>query len=164
MRLFQYLCVIRHRHVERHYCFVANILSRDVQRDGPSTVRPRSVTAIEKEIEKENININNKNTVQDKTLEIGFNTFWELYPKTRKAGKDKPRRKFYDIINKKQATIEEVLQGTERYANSREVQDGYGKEPYSWLLNERWKLEYEEVSKSKVDTDWSSLLSKVGSY
>lgn len=83
----------------------------------------------------------NKNS-EDRTLEIQFNTFWEVFPKQRKAGKTKPRQKFYQIVKSKQATAEQLIKAAEDYAKSDTVIRGYAKEPYSWLLNERYLCDY----------------------
>lgn len=83
----------------------------------------------------------NKNS-EDRTLEIQFNTFWEAFPKQRKAGKTKPRQKFYQIVKSKQATAEQLIKAAEDYAKSDTVIRGYAKEPYSWLLNERYLCDY----------------------
>lgn len=89
---------------------------------------------------------NNLSTTQaseeDRTLEIQFNTFWEVFPKQRKAGKTKPRQKFYQIVKSKQATAEQLIKAAEDYAKSDAVIRGYAKEPYSWLLNERYLCDY----------------------
>lgn len=89
---------------------------------------------------------NNLSTTQaseeDRTLEIQFNTFWEVFPKQRKAGKTKPRQKFYQIVKSKQATAEQLIKAAEDYAKSDTVIRGYAKEPYSWLLNERYLCDY----------------------
>lgn len=79
---------------------------------------------------------------EDRTLEIQFNTFWEVFPKQRKAGKTKPRQKFYQIVKSKQATAEQLIKAAEDYAKSDTVIRGYAKEPYSWLLNERYLCDY----------------------
>lgn len=79
---------------------------------------------------------------QDKTLEIQFNTFWEAFPKQRKAGKTKPQQKFFQIVKSKQATAEQLIKAAEDYAKTDEVMRGYAKEPYSWLLNERYLCDY----------------------
>lgn len=79
---------------------------------------------------------------EDRTLEIQFNTFWEAFPKQRKAGKTKPRQKFFQIVKSKQATAEQLIKAAEDYAKSDTVIRGYAKEPYSWLLNERYLCDY----------------------
>lgn len=79
---------------------------------------------------------------EDRTLEIQFNTFWEVFPKQRKAGKTKPRQKFFQIVKSKQATAEQLIKAAEDYAKSDTVIRGYAKEPYSWLLNERYLCDY----------------------
>lgn len=79
---------------------------------------------------------------EDRTLEIQFNAFWEVFPKQRKAGKTKPRQKFYQIVKSKQATAEQLIKAAEDYAKSDAVIRGYAKEPYSWLLNERYLCDY----------------------
>lgn len=79
---------------------------------------------------------------QDRTLEIQFNAFWAAFPKQRKAGKTKPRQKFIQIIKSKQATPEQLIKAAEEYAQTDEVMRGYAKEPYSWLLNERYLCDY----------------------
>ena len=79
---------------------------------------------------------------QDRTLEIQFNAFWTAFPKQRKAGKTKPRQKFIQIIKSKQATPEQLIKAAEDYAQTDEVIRGYAKEPYSWLLNERYLCDY----------------------
>lgn len=78
----------------------------------------------------------------DRTLEIQFNAFWAAFPKQRKAGKTKPRQKFIQIIKSKQATPEQLIKAAEEYAQTDEVIRGYAKEPYSWLLNERYLCDY----------------------
>lgn len=79
---------------------------------------------------------------EDRTLEIQFNTFWEVFPKQRKAGKTKPRQKFFQIVKSKQAAPEQLIKAAEEYAQTDEVMRGYAKEPYSWLLNERYLCDY----------------------
>lgn len=74
-----------------------------------------------------------------------FEQFWKIFPAQRKAGKKKPQEKFLSIIKNKEATAEEIIEGTKRYAKSDEVIRGYAKEPYSWLLNERWKMSYDNI-------------------
>lgn len=80
---------------------------------------------------------------EDRTFDIAFTTFWDKFPKTRKAEKAKSKTKFIRIIKNKEATIDEILSGVERYAKSNEVQCGYGKAPVAWLNAERWKLSYD---------------------
>lgn len=79
---------------------------------------------------------------EDRTLEIQFNTFWEVYPKQRKAGKTKPREKFFQIVKSGNATAEQIIKSAEDYAKTDEVARGFAKEPYSWLLNERYLCDY----------------------
>lgn len=83
-----------------------------------------------------------KQKQEDRTLEIQFNTFWEVYPKQRKAGKTKPREKFFQIVKSGKATAEQIIKSAEDYAKTDEVARGFAKEPYSWLLNERYLCDY----------------------
>lgn len=83
-----------------------------------------------------------KQKQEDRTLEIQFNTFWEVFPKQRKAGKTKPREKFFQIVKSGNATAEQIIQAAEDYAKTDEVARGFAKEPYSWLLNERYLCDY----------------------
>lgn len=83
-----------------------------------------------------------KQKQEDRTLEIQFNAFWEVYPKQRKAGKTKPREKFFQIIKSGKVTAEQIIKSAEDYAKTDEVARGFAKEPYSWLLNERYLCDY----------------------
>ena len=67
---------------------------------------------------------------------------FDVFPKQRKAGKTKPRQKFFQIVKSKQATAEQLIKAAEDYAKSDTVIRGYAKEPYSWLLNERYLCDY----------------------
>lgn len=117
---------------------VVNFYKAVVQQQPEPQVAPQQ-ESLSVESEKENN--------EDRTLEIQFNTFWNAFPSTRKAGKTKPKQKFMQIIKSKKATAEQLIKAAEDYAKTDDVAHGFAKEPYSWLLNERYLCDY---SKTKV--------------
>lgn len=79
-------------------------------------------------------------------FEKAFQDWWKIFPKQRKGGTAKPKTKFISLLKNKQFTVQEIMESTLAYAASDEVARGFAKEPYSWLLNERWKTNWNMAS------------------
>lgn len=115
--------------------FFKTVEPQPIQQPSPQVTPQQESLSVEPE----------KENNEDRTLEIQFNTFWNAFPSTRKAGKTKPKQKFMQIIKSKKATAEQLIKAAEDYAKTDDVARGFAKEPYSWLLNERYLCDYSKT-------------------
>ena len=80
-------------------------------------------------------------SAQEIENEKRFEAFWEAYGK--KIGKKNAKRAFSKNV-KDEETFQKVMEGIERYHNSRKWKDGFRKEPATWLNGECWMDEYND--------------------
>lgn len=80
----------------------------------------------------------NGNTNENRFLE-----FWEAYG--NKKGK-KNAFKAFTKINPSEELFSKIMEGVEKYHQSRKWREGYRKEPATWLNGECWNDEYENES------------------
>jgi hypothetical protein len=72
-----------------------------------------------------------------------FNTWWEKYP--NKKSKQDAQKAFVRVLEKKQATFDELMQGLEAYSNdckAKNTEIHYIKHPSTWLNQGCWADEY----------------------
>lgn len=101
-----------------------------------------------------NNNVNNENNVNNDIIPRinssnnimrmnEFNSFWNLYPK--KINKTYTSEMFDDVVNKKKATIDEILLGAEAYAEAaKEMDDQFLMSPDNWLRKSCWENKLED--------------------
>ena len=77
---------------------------------------------------------------------IGFDRFWNIYPKQRAASKEKAKIAYRKALTR--ATGEEIFQGCLKYSASDEVRNGYAKGCAAWLNDDRWKVDYSRTTAS----------------
>lgn len=70
-----------------------------------------------------------------------FDRFWDAYG--NKKGK-KNARKAFQRINPDEELFQRIMDGIEKYHNSRKWREGYRKEPATWLNGECWNDEYDD--------------------
>lgn len=72
---------------------------------------------------------------EQELINIRFDQFWAIYP----LKKDKPsgRRAFKSAL--KRASFETILDGAQRYRDDPNREDGYTKNPSTWLNNDAWE-------------------------
>ena len=100
---------------------------------------------------------NEKNEKNDKKIEKEikkekelFDLFWDLCP--RKNDEHKTYKQFIFLINEKEATADELIEGMKRYkaAAARDgTEERYIKKPCNWLRDRGWEDEYEEPEPQK---------------
>jgi hypothetical protein len=77
-----------------------------------------------------------------------FEEWWRAYPSQRRAAKDKCRAKYGAILragkqgDKPGVTPGQLLAAVQAYAQSRDVARGFACQPYRWLNEQRWTLDY----------------------
>lgn len=80
-----------------------------------------------------------KDMDKDKELyEISFNEFWENYPKRngKKIGKKITKVKFFKLKN---SDLSDIIAATKNYSESKQVMDGFAKDPERFFKNDYWK-------------------------
>ena len=92
--------------------------------------------------ETKNTNIAQK-SAEESLLEKMFSAFWEAYG--NKKGK-KNAFKAFSKINPSEELFQKIMDGVEKYHQSRKWREGYRKEPATWLNGECWNDEYENES------------------
>lgn len=81
-----------------------------------------------------------------KFRQADFDNFWAVYPKrVSKAG---AIRKFKASLQI--ATAEQIINGAKRYAASKQVKEGFVKDPTTWLHNGCWDDEVESATTGKA--------------
>ena len=77
-----------------------------------------------------------------------FEDFWDQYPHRNGAKKGKATAKAsYDRQIAAGASEQEIISGAMRYAEDRQVIEGYAKHPATWLNQKGWEDDIEPVSK-----------------
>lgn len=94
------------------------------------------------ETNKKNKEIRTKKSTLVPIVQNRFVEFWELYPRQRRGARSNAEKKYNQILAENKATEEEIINGVTRYAQSREVAEGYGKGAVAWLNDDRWTHEY----------------------
>lgn len=76
-----------------------------------------------------------------------FEDFWNTYPHRRgaKRGKSAARKK-WDAAIKRKVEPEEIIQGALDFRRDRKALDGFAPDPASWLFNDGWLDDIEEVT------------------
>jgi hypothetical protein len=74
-------------------------------------------------------------------LQKRFDVFWNAY--RNKKGK-KNAQKAFQRINPDEELFQRIMDGIEKYHNSRKWREGYRKEPATWLNGECWNDEYDD--------------------
>ena len=76
-----------------------------------------------------------------------FSEFWDQYPHRNgaKKGKEAARKKWAAAI-KARASPQQIIAGALRYANDRQVIQGYAKDPATWLNQKGWEDDVETDS------------------
>lgn len=73
-----------------------------------------------------------------------FSEFWDQYPHRNGAKKGKTAaRKKWDAALKARASPQQIIAGALRYANDRQVIQGYAKDPATWLHGKGWEDDVE---------------------
>lgn len=98
----------------------------------------------------------------ERTMKVAFDRWWKTYP--RKAGKLKAEKTFYSVVKKRLATIDELIAGAARYAQSRIGEDsGFTMHPTTWLNGGHWGDEpevarrYTPATKAETAADGISM-------
>ena len=113
-----------------------------VQESVHTDIRDKILDIRDKEKENKDTNIPQK-TVEESPVEKMFSTFWEAYG--NKKGK-KNAFKAFTKINPSEELFIKIMEGVEKYHQSRKWREGYRKEPATWLNGECWNDEYENES------------------
>lgn len=82
-------------------------------------------------------------SAEESPVEKMFSAFWEAYG--NKKGK-KNAFKAFSKINPTEELFKSIMDGVEKYHQSRKWREGYRKEPATWLNGECWNDEYNEES------------------
>lgn len=101
--------------------------------------------------ENKNTNIAQKSD-EESPLEKMFSAFWEAYG--NKKGK-KNAFKAFSKINPSEELFQKIMDGVEKYHQSRKWREGYRKEPATWLNGECWNDEYGDESEEKSNGRYS---------
>lgn len=101
--------------------------------------------------ETKNTNIAQK-SAEESPLEKMFSAFWEAYG--NKKGK-KNAFKAFSKINPSEELFQKIMDGVEKYHQSRKWREGYRKEPATWLNGECWNDEYNDESEAKSNGRYS---------
>lgn len=113
-----------------------------VQESVHTDIRDKILDIRDKEKENKDTNIPQK-TGEESPVEKMFSTFWEAYG--NKKGKKNAFRAFTKI-NPSEELFSKIMEGVEKYHQSRKWREGYRKEPATWLNGECWNDEYENES------------------
>ena len=82
-----------------------------------------------------------------------FSEFWDQYPHRNGAKKGKAAaRKKWDAAIKARASPQQIIAGALRYANDRQVVQGYAKDPATWLNQKGWEDDVEPDSAPRRNT------------
>lgn len=87
-----------------------------------------------------------------------FIDFWEIYPKQRAGSEQKALASFERAL--KRASFEDIFSGVVRYAQSREVAEGYAKGAAAWLNDDRWTSEYADPPATRGGNQMVAALNK----
>jgi hypothetical protein len=86
-----------------------------------------------------------------KVWDSAFEQFWKEYP--RKTGKLAARREFEAAIKRYGATLQQLLDGIERYRKTKPAYADWC-HPRTWLHQGRWMDEPDSSGKQEPAEDW----------
>lgn len=128
------------------------------QSDKPVT---KGDTELDKELDKELDTELEKNTHEEQTEEKtdtdSFESFWEVYP--NKKSKKKAVKLFEKVLEDKEATFEQLIEGAKKYAlevDQKGTPEKYIKHPNTWLSHGCWADEY-DIYEVETDDRYSNL-------
>lgn len=87
-----------------------------------------------------------------------FLEFWELYPRQRRGDKDQAYRAWKKVLKDEKSTERKILDGLDRYRNSREVKEGYSKGAAAWLNAGKYNDNYEEPTSDNTKSYSSTII------
>ncbi|MDN6291467.1 MAG: phage replisome organizer N-terminal domain-containing protein [Tetragenococcus halophilus] len=93
----------------------------------------------------------------DKPDTDSFESFWEIYP--NKKSKKKAVKLFEKVLEEKEATFEQLIEGAKKYAlevDQKETPEKYIKHPTTWLSHGCWADKY-DIYEVETDDRYSNL-------
>jgi len=112
------------------------------RKSGHATDMTPDNVAPEEEVEEES---KKKNLKKEKNEEE-FSVFWKLFPRQRIGNQQKAEAAYRQALSR--STADEIFAGLKSYLDSDEVKRGFAKGAAAWLNDDRWKVQYQIITKS----------------